>query len=178
MPSPHSSIATDPEVRAVIDALLFQGVSPHQIAEQVGARLGVSRSAVYRYSRSWNSNLTPRWSSPDTRTDEVTGDLAAVRRDLRRRFDAAGSNLDAARLAREIVAVSTTLAREFNVDPDDEPEPSMDEAAVDSLLTASRRRPGFAREFAQAARAEGHDLFAGRLDALAADLESDLNKEN
>jgi hypothetical protein len=109
-------------VRSIVDGALVSGMSPHQIAEQYGDRLGVSRSAVYRYARSRRGPLAPQWITETTTVTEAASDLDDVRRDLKRRYDAAGPNTDAARVARELTNLTAVLKSRFDVDADGDVE--------------------------------------------------------
>lgn len=158
MPSPHSTITADPAVRSIIDGALVSGMSPHRIAEEYGDKLGVSRSAVYRYSRSRRSPLTPDWLAADMTVTEAAGDLADVFRDLRKRYDAAGPSTDATRLSNAMNNIGSTLKHRFDADsPEDVDVRAVNAEAVALFATLCRDVPGLIDT------ARGYDLSDGMI---------------
>lgn len=110
-----SSIASNPAVRSIVDRALLAGESPNAIATRLGETLALSKSSLYRYARGKHSPLRPEWLAPDTKTAEVVDDLEQVRRDLSARYERAGTNLDAARLSRELRELSADLRKQWGV---------------------------------------------------------------
>jgi hypothetical protein len=175
-----NSITTHP-ARELIDRALIAGESPNAIAERFADSLNppVSRSAVYRYSRSRRSPLAPQWLTPDMTVTEAAGDLADVRASLLRLFERAterGADAAAARLAREIATVTSTLKRDFDLDADDDIATAATNAeAVALFATLLVNVPGL---IAEARTFDISDDLRADLDAIeqrAADLDPHHN---
>lgn len=166
------TICSNRAARAVIDAALLSGERPSVIIRSYAENLGLSASAVYRHARSHRpqTTLATSWLG-DSTTGDVVADVAAQRRSHtaeRERALLRGDSSTASREGHEALAASLALLK-LGIDSDDAAQGlATADHVIRAVQTATKRRPEFATELADAARELDYVDLADDADALAA----------